>query len=515
MRSVGLLAALSLVALAASGCGGGGGGGPPPPAAPPGIAAELDAFAPGAAAPGPLKNATVLVVDATSGASVANASVDINGVVLGYDAGSQEYSGSVPVAPGAPINLTVSVGSQRYTASTTQFTDFPSITAPASGAVLDTGAATTLTWTSGAPTSGANYALGALDVASPATGLVWPATRSALTESIGTTSYVIPPGSITPGNRLILVGLAAQVGIPKAATNSTFVIGAFGYVDVTVTGLPVTARASGTTSNLWGVTWNGSEFLAVGDNGTVLTSVDGATWARGSAGSAQSLSSVAWSGSQFVAVGSNGTVLTSPDGVAWMSQSSGTTALLYSVAWTGSQFIAVGGFNSTIITSPDGSHWTVQPTGLPDVFQGVAASPAEAVAVSRSGTILSSPDGQTWMQRASSGGYYGVTWSGAQFVAAGYASSPCCADSIATSPDGITWTPQSTGTAASPLAVTSSGGLFVAVGGSGVLGSMIDSADGVHWHQDATGVPNALQAVAASPTTIVMVGGRGEIVTSP
>lgn len=54
------------------------------------------------------------------------------------------------------------------------------------------------------------------------------------------------------------------------------------------------------------------------------------------------LYSVSWNGSQWLAVGSNGTVLSSTDGITWTAQTSGTTNILKSVSWNGSQWLVVG-----------------------------------------------------------------------------------------------------------------------------------------------------------------------------
>ena len=48
-----------------------------------------------------------------------------------------------------------------------------------------------------------------------------------------------------------------------------------------------------------------------------------------------------WNGSQFVAVGEFGTILTSPDAVTWTAQS-GPTSDLHGITWNGSQYSAVG-----------------------------------------------------------------------------------------------------------------------------------------------------------------------------
>jgi hypothetical protein len=110
------------------------------------------------------------------------------------------------------------------------------------------------------------------------------------------------------------------------------------------------AQNSDTSENLYGVTWSGSQFVAVG-TGAILTSPDGRTWTAQNSDTPQVLEGVTWSGSQFVAVGYSGAIVTSPDGRTWTPQNSGTSENLYGVTWSGSQFVAVG-HSGAILTSP-------------------------------------------------------------------------------------------------------------------------------------------------------------------
>ena len=55
-----------------------------------------------------------------------------------------------------------------------------------------------------------------------------------------------------------------------------------------------------------------------------------------------SLSSAAWTGSQYVVVGDSGTILTSTDKEVWTRQSSGTTKYLASVIWADSLLVQSG-----------------------------------------------------------------------------------------------------------------------------------------------------------------------------
>ncbi len=66
-----------------------------------------------------------------------------------------------------------------------------------------------------------------------------------------------------------------------------------------------------------------------------------------------SLNAVTYGNGIFVAVGDNGTILTSPDGVTWTQESSGTTDRLNAVNHGNGIFVA-GGDGGAILTSADG-----------------------------------------------------------------------------------------------------------------------------------------------------------------
>ena len=91
--------------------------------------------------------------------------------------------------------------------------------------------------------------------------------------------------------------------------------------------------SSPTTQTLWGVASGDTQFVAVGEGGTILTSPDGIEWTLRTSGTSRWLLA-AWSPVRnlFVVVGDAGTILTSPDGITWTPRSSGTVQRLNSVA---------------------------------------------------------------------------------------------------------------------------------------------------------------------------------------
>lgn len=274
-------------------------------------------------------------------------------------------------------------------------------------------------------------------------------------------------------------------------------------------------QASGTVHYLSTVTWTGTQFLAAGYDGTVLTSPNGTSWTAhniprptaslhsagctnslcvvvGSqgviltsqdggntwsdyslTGSTPDLKAIIWSNTLFAVVGTGGTILTSSDGVNWQRVSHLPANLpdLSGVRWTGNMFIAVGD-RGTILTSPDGSAWTQRSS--PTTANLKAAKSANVgnttvyVIVGDHGTILTSYDAINWSSQALPSGssqvdLTGVTWGKSHFVASG------AQGTILVSPDGRQWTRQPGGTNQDFECVASSGKLFVAVGIGGLI----------------------------------------------
>ena len=300
------------------------------------------------------------------------------------------------------------------------------------------------------------------------------------------------------------VGIADTIGAGTATITAT-TEDVSGSTDLTVR--PWKLEAPGTASALYEVIWSGTQYVAVGDGGVILTSADGATWTERDSGTAARLYGVAWSGSQFVAVGSHGKMPTSPDGVTW---SEGYQASGLDIIWSGTQFVVVGG---DILTSPDGTTWTSQ--GSAQLY-GVVWSGTQYVAVGAYGKILTSPDAVTWTEQTSGTSSYltDVTWTGSQFVAVGSYDSTLGAGPTVTSSDGVTWTPHASGAGTFLNGVAWSGNQFVAVGEGG---SIVVSPDGITWTSQSIvsgRFGEHLNGVAWDGDRFIAVGNFGMVLTS-
>jgi photosystem II stability/assembly factor-like uncharacterized protein len=156
-------------------------------------------------------------------------------------------------------------------------------------------------------------------------------------------------------------------------------------------------------SNLEDIAWLGDRYIAVGNNGTIVTSnVDGSLWTLQDVGAnvaTTSLNAVASNNGQIVVVGTNGTILNSADGVTWTELPSFLNQDLNDITWDGNQFVVVGS-NDTILTSPDGVTWASHIPGTSDinfvaVTQWDSGLPQNPIlgTVGSAGTFVVDPDG--------------------------------------------------------------------------------------------------------------------------
>jgi hypothetical protein len=127
-------------------------------------------------------------------------------------------------------------------------------------------------------------------------------------------------------------------------------------------------------------------------------------------------------------------------------------------------------------------------------------------AVGDSGVIQTSPDGKTWTSQTS-----GVS---ANLNAAVYGGSYLAAGAggvILLSADAITWTSETSGTANNLNGLGSNGAFYLAVGDNGTI---LTSSGGASWTVPTSGTSNALYAVTYGNSRYVAVGASGTILTS-
>jgi hypothetical protein len=201
-----------------------------------------------------------------------------------------------------------------------------------------------------------------------------------------------------------------------------------------------------TTNTLRSIVYNGSVYVAVGDNGTIITSVDFLSWNSSTSGTTNQLNDIIWNGSFFVAVGNTGTILTSPDAITWTTRTAFSSNNIVQVVFSGSVYVAITSAIGVIGRSEDAINWTAITTGVPYYTDSIVY-----------------------------GNGIFVTTSSQKYVA-----SPPAQGAISTSTDGITWTSkqlQSTG----HKIVIFTGTKFIVFHNSTTFGSHYSSTNGIDW----------------------------------
>jgi len=222
-----------------------------------------------------------------------------------------------------------------------------------------------------------------------------------------------------------------------------------------------TSATAADASNIQSVCFGNGKFVAVISSpaGTkyVMTSTDGITWALGNMPNGNALYAVAYGAGLFVALaqsGSGNRVSTSPDAITWTA---GTCpdAAWENLKWNGSVFVAVASAGAQrTMWSTDGLTWhgVAAAAAIPwqDVayLPGVGAGAGRWVAVGTAGNasnefMYSDNEGQSWTSTAAPSD---ESWNAIEayddtLVAVNGTNN---GHAVATSLDGIAWTPQVT-----------------------------------------------------------------------
>jgi hypothetical protein len=238
----------------------------------------------------------------------------------------------------------------------------------------------------------------------------------------------------------------------------------------------------GATTSVFGVAWNGSLWVAVGQGGSVvITSPDGINWTTRTGPFTTAGYGIAWNGEVWVAAGYGTVTLAySFDGISWNSLGASIfTSEGHGVAWNGIVFVATGSGTNTLAYSFDGINWVgVGTTIFSTAGWGVAWNGTLWVAAGQgTNTFATSVNGIDWTGRGATiitSIAYNVAWNGSLWVAVGTGT-----NTIASSPDGITWTGRTNTLTSGGRSIAWTGMLWVA-GGSGT-NTLVTSVDGITW----------------------------------
>ena len=200
---------------------------------------------------------------------------------------------------------------------------------------------------------------------------------------------------------------------------------------------------TGTTATLFSVDlqngpWynpgtNGVIAVAVGSNGAIVRNVyvkgdgqmNGSGWVVKTSGTINNLNSVKcnWgtltgAGNYWVAVGDNGTILTSSDGNTWTARNSGTSQQLLGVTYGNGYWVAVGVNSLILYSNNNGVTWTQTqgPIGNDSVYRTLTC----VTYGEKSNTFVAAGQAIVMQASASNLGYWSTQYDGGVSVASVY-----------------------------------------------------------------------------------------------
>lgn len=143
---------------------------------------------------------------------------------------------------------------------------------------------------------------------------------------------------------------SVECGIYVSSLNRTFAGGTqYKYVNAVPTSATAwTGTPTGLSGRVTDVAWGNSIGVVTGPSG-IYSSTDLITWTLRQ--SATNMYGVSWCETQFVAVGSSGQIYTSPDGINWTSRTSGTSSALYGAAGYNGVILVVGSGGTVLRSS--------------------------------------------------------------------------------------------------------------------------------------------------------------------
>jgi hypothetical protein len=260
-----------------------------------------------------------------------------------------------------------------------------------------------------------------------------------------------------------------------------------------------------TSQSLWDVACDGSNWVAVGNAGTILVSSDATNWAAAPSGisATRALKGITFGAGTWAAVGDNGSLVTSGDAARWTNRTSGTSAGLTAITFGNGRFVVVG--NGATGYSTDGSNWTFTSTGA----SLLAVAYGNGLFVSGGlGLLQTSPDGISWTPQLGTSDIFSVAFDGNQFLAGERFGK------VFTSQDGTNWTAQGTPSSSSIRKITKLGNDWLAASGY-----FWRSSDLTNWTYVETGAYSSSSAGGVYAATVnagqlVIAGEAGNILLS-
>ncbi|MBE0543467.1 MAG: hypothetical protein IH623_19150 [Verrucomicrobia bacterium] len=271
------------------------------------------------------------------------------------------------------------------------------------------------------------------------------------------------------------------------------------------------------------VVYGGGRYVAaggLGDGGVLMSSEDGVNWTLraydGSSGPPSLVWGLTYGGGRFVAVGHFGGTASSTNGIDWTINYGGDgwpdSLGLSGVAYGNGVYVAVGnnsGSVSSIFTSTNGIHWTAppkHPSEVRDVYDvafGTRFGTGFFVAVAEGGYIYRQTGDSFWLRSGSPMGVGSrISYCRDLLI------TPVSAGVNLLSLDGISWAAVNTGVAKLLGKPIYAAGMFFARAGNSLTSrdSFATSTDGTNWVLRTQQFPTWSSDIASDGSRLVIVG---------
>lgn len=215
-----------------------------------------------------------------------------------------------------------------------------------------------------------------------------------------------------------------------------------------------------------------------------MTSPDGISWTLRTTPSTGAVHRhIASDGTGFCAITFNGTsTLYSADGITWLNGTCPNAEYTY-IAYGNGKYVAIARNTASMAFSTNGGVSFSTAVASARDYRGITYSPddnqfvAVATGGAALGSVITSPDTViAWTNRTGiTGSWNKVAYGGGVYCAVGVSGI------VMTSPDGIVWTSRTSGNAITWQSITYGNGTFVACSGAGTDRIMTSDDDGVTW----------------------------------
>lgn len=343
-------------------------------------------------------------------------------------------------------------------------------------------------------------------------GVTWTSRTSGTTTTITSLQYVnslfcagCGQFFFTSTDGITWANVNTGIGTGNAANCTVYAFGAYYYWTGsgarTSTDLVTWTAIAGSSGNANCAVFNGTNIVIGLNAGVIRTSTNGSTWSAQTSQTTSTITALIYNGSNLHVYGTaNGGIGTSTDGITWVARTSGTTLTIQSLLYDGTLYHA-SVLHGTL-TSTDAITWTTNTgySGTTSTILSTAYGNSTYVYGTVGGRVATSPDTLVWTPQTS-----GTTSNvnalryGTVFV---YATA---GGGLSTSTDGVTWTARTSGTTSDINALTY-GALYVYAGAGGVLAS---STDAITWTTRTSGTTSALNTLRYANDFYIAAGAGG------